>query len=227
MTRIIQGINAFRDKIFDAKRQLFEQLRDGQRPLALFITCADSRINPNLLTQTEPGELFVQRNAGNIVPPFGSPANGEAAGIEYAIQALGIRDIILCGHSQCGAMKGVMKPEALGDMKAVSDWLAFARPCVERARERLPAGSDAELFQAVIEQNVLVQMEHLKSYPAVQQAAARGGLRLHAWIYQFEHGDVLAYDAAQDRFVSLPETTRHKLLVPLTPGETTLDGKQA
>jgi carbonic anhydrase len=223
MTRIIQGVNNFRDNVFGPKQSLFEQLRDGQRPLALFITCADSRIDPNLLTQTEPGELFVQRNAGNLIPPFGSPANGEAAGIEYAVQHLAVRDIIVCGHSQCGAMQGVMNLAALGTMKSVADWLQFASPCVERARARLPNATATELFQAVIEQNILVQIEHLKTYPLVHEEAAAHRLRLHAWIYQFEHGEVLAYDANEDRFVSLPATTRHKLLVPMDPAEMTPD----
>lgn len=216
MTRIIQGVNVFRETVFGQKQSLFEQLQGGQKPLALFITCADSRIDPNLLTQTQPGELFVQRNAGNLIPPFGSPPNGEAAGIEYAVQHLAVRDIIVCGHSQCGAMHGVMNLNALGSMKQVADWLQFASPCVERARTKLPGTEGANLFQAVIEQNVLVQIEHLKSYPMVQDAAAAGRLRLHAWVYQFERGEVLAYHADQDRFVSLPEESRHKLLVPIS-----------
>ncbi len=227
MTRIIQGVNDFRDNVFEQKQGLFERLRDGQRPLALFITCADSRIDPNLLTQTEPGELFVQRNAGNLIPPHGAPPNGEAAGIEYAVHHLKVRDIIICGHSQCGAMQGVINPAALGSMESVADWLRFAAPCVERARARAAAATAAELFQTVIEQNVLVQVEHLKSYPVVQQAAAQHGLRLHAWVYQFERGEVMAYDAGHDRFVPLPESTRHKLLVPMSDVEMTpqLGGK--
>lgn len=214
MTRIIQGVNEFRENVFTAKQTLFEQLADGQHPLALFITCSDSRIDPNLLTQTQPGELFVQRNAGNLIPPSSAPANGEAAGIEYAVKQLGVRDIIVCGHSQCGAMKGVLMPDAVRELPSVAAWLQYASPCVERARARTQGAAPRELYEAVIEQNVLVQMEHLKSYPAVQEAAESGRLRLHAWIYEFERGEVLAYDAGQDRFVSLPEATRHKLLVP-------------
>ncbi len=213
MTRIIQGVNAFRDKVFTEKQGLFEQLSKGQRPLAMFITCADSRIDPNLLTQTEPGELFVQRNAGNLIPPVGSPANGEAAGIEYAVCHLKVRDIIVCGHSQCGAMQGVIQPDALGNMKSVADWLHYADPCYERAKLRFPQAVGSELVQAVIEQNVLLQIDHLKSYQQVQDAIATGNLRVHAWVYRFEYGEVLAYDASQDRFVALPEDTRQKLLM--------------
>jgi carbonic anhydrase len=219
MTRIIQGVFNFQRRVFGAKRDLFEQLHGGQRPLALFITCSDSRINPNLLTQTEPGELFVLRNAGNLVPPDATLPSGEAGTIEYAVHHLRIRDIILCGHSQCGAMQGLIQPQATIDMPAVTRWLGLAGPVVERARQRAPQATGADLLQAVIETNVLVQMEHLQTYPAVREAAAEGRLRLHAWVYAFEQGEVLAYDAQTNRFVSLSESARHKLLVPISAAE--------
>jgi carbonic anhydrase len=215
MTRIIQGVFNFQQRVFGSKRNLFEQLHDGQRPLALFITCSDSRVNPNLLTQTEPGELFVLRNAGNLVPPDGSPPSGERATIEYAVQHLHVRDIILCGHSQCGAMQGLMSPEAVAAMPAVADWLLFASPSVERARTRVPSKSGDSLLQTVIEQNVLLQIEHLQTFPVVQEAAAAGRLRLHAWVYVFETGEVIAYDPSRQRFVPLSESPRQKLLVPM------------
>jgi carbonic anhydrase len=219
MTRIIQGVFKFQRRVFSSKQRLFEQLHGGQRPLALFITCSDSRINPNLLTQTEPGELFVLRNAGNIVPPAGSPPSGEAATIEYAVHQLQIRDVILCGHSQCGAMQGLIQPQATADMPAVTDWLALAGPVVEQARSRLGQASTAQMLGAVIEQNVLMQMQHLQSYPFVRDAAAAGRLRLHAWVYAFERGEVTVYDQQIDRFVPLAESARYKLLVPVSAGE--------
>src|SRR5580698_7115556 len=119
MTRLISGVGQFRKQIFDEKKQLFEELQAGQHPLALFITCADSRIDPNLLTQTAPGELFVLRNAGNMVAPFGTPGSGEGATIEYAVSHLRVRDIILCGHSRCGAMQGLLAPAAVSEMREV------------------------------------------------------------------------------------------------------------
>src|SRR5215470_17477677 len=136
MTRIIQGVLDFQRRVFGGKRSLFQQLGKGQKPLALFITCSDSRISPNLLTQTEPGELFILRNAGNLVPPHGAPANGEAATIEYAVAHLHVRDVILCGHSKCGAMAGLLQPQAVASMPAVAGWLEHARavlPEVESA----------------------------------------------------------------------------------------------
>jgi len=219
MTRIIKGVFDFQERVFGSKRTLFRQLGAGQRPLALFITCSDSRINPNLLTQTEPGELFVLRNAGNLVPPQGSPPSGEAATIEYAVHHLHVRDVILCGHSKCGAMQGLLAPQAVSDMPAVADWLKVAGPCVERAKARVPDGASPALLQAVIEQNVLLQVEHLQSLPSVQQSAAAGRLRLHAWVYDFENGGVTAYDPRSERFVPLAESPRRKLLVPMTAAE--------
>jgi carbonic anhydrase len=219
MTRIIQGVFDFQQRVFGSKRTLFARLGSGQRPLALFVTCSDSRINPNLLTQTEPGELFVLRNAGNLVPPHEASPNGEAATVEYAVQHLHVRDIILCGHSQCGAMQGLLAPEAVGEMPAVAAWLKFGQESVERARSRHPSVSGAALLQATIEQNVLVQIEHLQTFPAVQQAAAAGRLRLHAWVYGFERGEVSAYDAKSGQFVPLGTSPLQKLLVPVAVPE--------
>ncbi len=215
MTRIIQGVFDFQQRVFGSKRTLFERLHGGQRPLALFITCADSRVNPNLLTQTEPGELFVLRNAGNLVPPDGSPISGEQATVEYAVKQLHVRDIILCGHSQCGAMQGLLTPNAAAHLPAVGEWLRFGSPSVERARAHVPSRPGDSLLQTVIEQNALLQVEHLQTFPVVQEAAAEGRLRLHAWVYLFETGEVIAYDPSSERFVPLSESPRQKLLVPM------------
>ena len=118
MQKLVQGIHHFQRNIFSSQRELFERLAVGQNPDALFITCSDSRINPNLITQTEPGELFIVRNAGNIVPPYGASEGGEAAAIEFAVVGLGVKDIIICGHSQCGAMKGLLDPKSLDGLPA-------------------------------------------------------------------------------------------------------------
>jgi carbonic anhydrase len=216
MTRLISGVGQFRKQIFDEKKQLFEELQAGQHPLALFITCADSRIDPNLLTQTAPGELFVLRNAGNMVAPFGTPGSGEGATIEYAVSHLRVRDIILCGHSRCGAMQGLLAPAAVSEMREVAEWLRVAEAAVERAKKLVPDASPADLLEKVIEQNVLLQVEHLQTYPAVKEAALAGRLRLHGWVYQFETGQVMAYNASTERFVSLADSPNEKLLMPVT-----------
>src|SRR5688500_15887824 len=126
MQKLIEGFHHFQSSVFRSQRELFERLAAGQQPDALFITCSDSRINPNLITQTDPGDLFILRNAGNIVPPHGLPSNGEEATIEFAVVGLGIKDLIVCGHSHCGAMKGLLQPENLSEMPALVRWLSHA-----------------------------------------------------------------------------------------------------
>ena len=119
MQKLVNGIHEFQEKYFTSHKSLFERLAQGQQPLALFITCSDSRIDPNLLTQTQPGELFIMRNAGNIVPPYGAVLGGEAATIEYALSVLKVNDIIVCGHSHCGAMNGLLHPDQVSELPAV------------------------------------------------------------------------------------------------------------
>ena len=217
-SRIIQGIQLFQERVFGTKESLFQKLGEGQAPLALFITCSDSRINPNLLTQTEPGELFILRTAGNLVPPHGSPPSSEEATLEYALKHLHIRDVILCGHSRCGAVQALLAPDSLRDLPGVAQWLTHARdvlPAVERLGASL---SPAEKILLAIERNVLVQLEHVKSYPFVTEALTAGRLRLHAWVYHFESGQVTAHDPGKERFVPLAEAPRQKWLVPVPGG---------
>jgi carbonic anhydrase len=211
MTRIIQGVLDFHDRVFDEKRELFEGLQAGQRPLALFVTCADARINPNLLTQTEPGELFVLRNAGNLIPPAGPASGGEGATIEYAVRHLRVRDIIVCGHSYCGAMQALITPGALDELPHVAAWLEHASPCLPRVQAVAGRLTPAERIKAVTEQNVLVQLDHLRTYRAVADALQEGRLRLHGWVYHFENGEVQAYDAAADSFAPLSAAKRKSI----------------
>src|ERR1700687_3310142 len=126
MQKLIQGLHRFQEADFLPLQGLFEQLSNGQNPETLFITCSDSRIDPNLLTRSKPGDLFILRNAGNIVPAHGASSGGEAATIEFAVAALGVKDIIICGHSHCGAMKGLLHPEQVASLPAVSSWLSHA-----------------------------------------------------------------------------------------------------
>jgi carbonic anhydrase len=216
-TRIIQGIQHFQERVFGEKKSLFRRLGEGQSPLALFITCSDSRINPNLLTQTEPGELFILRNAGNLVPPHDVPS-GEGATLEYALKHLHIRDVIVCGHSKCGAMQGLLAPDSLHDLPAVAGWLTHACaivPAVEQLGTTLPP---AEKLNLAIERNVLLQLEHVKMYPFVADALSAGRLRLHGWVYFLESGHVTAHDPGASRFVPLAQVPRQKWLVPVPEG---------
>jgi carbonic anhydrase len=206
MQKLIEGLHQFQESIFAPRREFFERLVHGQRPEALFITCSDSRVNPNLITQTEPGELFILRNAGNIIPPYGAANGGEGATIEYAVSALEVQDIIVCGHSGCGAMGGLLKPESLESMPLVSAWLSHAESTRRIIKENYDHLAGDALLTATVEENVLVQIENLRTYPAIAARLGRGKLRLHAWVYKMETGTVFAYDPAQGQYVSLLDT---------------------
>jgi carbonic anhydrase len=207
-TRILHGIQHFQQYVFGPRKSLFRRLGQGQSPLALFITCSDSRINPNMLTQTDPGELFILRNAGNLVPAHGS-VSGSAATIEYALKALHLRDVIVCGHSKCGAMQALLAPESLRDLPAVSNWLTHAReilPVVEGAGASL---TPAEKLSFTIERNVLLQIDHIRTYPFVAEMLATAQLRIHGWVYHIETGQVTVHVPGKERFVPLDEAMLH------------------
>ncbi len=202
MQKLVEGLHQFQREVFAAQQKLFERLVQGQRPLALFITCSDSRIDPNLLTQTKPGELFILRNAGNIVPPYGALFGGEAATIEYAVCVLKVRDIVICGHTHCGAMQGLLQPESVQSLPAVRAWLEHAEATRRIVQENYPHISEpGPRLTVTVEENVLVQLENLRTHPSVLAAVARRELNLHGWVYKFETGQVFAYDPSQGQFV--------------------------
>jgi carbonic anhydrase len=203
MEKLIEGIHQFRQESFRELHSLFEQLAHEQNPETLFITCSDSRIDPNLLTQSKPGDLFILRNAGNIVPPHGAANGGEAATIEFAVAALGVKDIIICGHSHCGAMKGLLKPETVASLPAVAAWLSHAESTRRIIQNNYSHLKGDTLLTATIEENVLVQLENLRTLPSVASRLARGDLYLHGWVYEFETGDVFAYDPKAGQFLPL------------------------
>jgi carbonic anhydrase len=206
MQKLIEGIHQFQANIFRPRREWFEQLAESQRPLAVFVTCSDSRVNPNLITQTDPGELFIVRNAGSIVPPHHPAAGGEEATIEFAVAELRIRDVIVCGHTRCGAMKGLLAPaEDLHDMPALRHWLSHADATRRIMREKYRHLSDLSLLTATAQENVLVQLENLRTHPAVAAALAKGELKLHGWMYKIETGEVFAFDPVRGQFVPLAD----------------------
>jgi carbonic anhydrase len=206
MRRLLHGIRAFQDEVFPQRRQHFEELAAGQSPSTLFITCSDSRIVPHLLTQTEPGELFVLRNAGNLVPPYSTAQSGEAATIEYAVQVLKVQDIVVCGHSHCGAITGVLRPELLKGLPAVEKWLAHAERIRHEIFEHgLHVAPDDDALTAAIKANILVQLDHLRTYAPIAEAEGDGSLSLHGCFYRFETGEVTAFDAAANKFVPMQE----------------------
>jgi len=203
--KLIQGIHEFQEDDFRPLQGLFESLARGQSPETLFITCSDSRIDPNLLTKSQPGELFILRNAGNIVPPHSGLAGGEAATIEFAVAGLGVKDIIICGHSHCGAVKGLLDPSQVEGLPAVAQWLSHAEATKRIIEDNYSDLSPADRITAAIEENVLVQLENLRTLPCVKSRLVKGDLRLHGWVYKIETGDVFAYDRIDGQFVPLEQ----------------------
>jgi len=203
--RILKGLNEFQNNYFTTHEEMFQKLSEGQTPEILFITCSDSRIDPNLLTQTQPGELFIIRNLGNIIPTHGTFNNGEGAAIEYAVSALNIKHIVVCGHSHCGSMKALLKLKSLADeMPLVYDWLRHHAESTRRLLQENYQGYDPEkLLKIAIEENVLTQIESLETYPVIRSKSHAGKLSLHAWVYEIETGKISAYDAQQSKFVIL------------------------
>ena len=202
MKNLIQGLHEFKTEFFSAYQERFEELTHGQNPKVLFITCSDSRIVPSLIMQTEPGDLFVIRNAGNIIPPFGAANGGEGAAVEYAIHALGINHIIVCGHSHCGAMKGLLQLGSLeAEMPLVYDWLKHAEATRRLVEENYKGYSKAEMLEITIAENVLTQIENLKTYPVVRSRMYQGKLQIYGWVYLLETGEVLAYDPITHTYI--------------------------
>jgi carbonic anhydrase len=205
MSKIKSGIVRFKSEVHAQKRDLFEKLSQGQHPEALFITCSDSRIDPNLLVQTEPGELFIIRNAGNIVPPHNNQTGGVTASIEYAVAVLNVKHIIICGHSGCGAMEGVMNPESVVGLPHVSQWLSFSAAAKQIVLERYPDETEAFLLDRLVEENVLMQRQHIATHPQVAARMATARIEVHAWCYDIGSGEVRAYDEYKKTFVPVEE----------------------
>lgn len=199
MPQFAAGVIRFQNEVFPQKKALFEKLSKGQAPEALFITCSDSRIETGMITQTEPGELFVCRNAGNIVPPHATHTGGMTASIEFAVVALNVPHIVICGHTDCGAMKGAMNPESTDNLPHVKNWLDYSKAAVAIVDE-LALDSNEERMQLLLEQNVILQLQHLTSHPSVSARLAKGDLELHGWVYDIKTGGVQVYDEAKDSF---------------------------
>jgi carbonic anhydrase len=201
MKKLLKGLREFKRSYYCSHQDLFEQLSEGQKPRVLFITCSDSRISPSLLTQTDLGELFVIRNAGNIIPPYGATNGGEGAAVEYAIHALGIEEVIVCGHSHCGAMKGLLKlPKLEDEMPLVYEWLKHSEATRRLLKENYSHLEGEDLIEMAVAENVLSQLDNLRTYPVVRSKMHQGKINLYGWIYQIETGEVLAYDPDADEF---------------------------
>ena len=208
MHPLIEGVHRFRNDAFGNYRSLFQRLsREGQNPHTLFITCSDSRVLAELITQSKPGDLFVVKNIGNIVPPsavIGS-TNSTAAAIEFAVEVLKVSDIVICGHSQCGAMTALL--DGIPDEKRMphlKEWLTLAEPVREMMRTQYGHVKDPEHRKDLAAgENVLFALENLHSYYCVQDRLMDGSLRLHAWFFEIATAELLAYNPETRQFLPL------------------------
>lgn len=203
MEKLVKGFLKFRNEIFEKKKELFTRLSSKQSPRALFITCSDSRVDPTLLTQTEPGELFILRNAGNMVPPYGSMLGSSTATIEYAVSVLRVPHIIVCGHTDCGVMKALLHPEEVKDLPAVRAWVGQAETTRRIMRDHHVTCEHDERLIITTQENVRSQINNLRTHPSVALQLRKGKVELHGWVYSISTGDVWVYDFELDRFVML------------------------
>lgn len=198
--KILRGLARFEKYIYPKHRELFHKLALGQRPQALFITCADSRIDPCMLTQSKPGELFICRVIGNIVPRYPQNIGGVSATIEYAVGVLGVAEVIVCGHTDCGVMKGVLNPKAVEPLTSVTAWLRHARAARRAAAKSKVQSTSPEFLLTLTERNVVEQLKNLRAHPTVAVRLKHRNLELHGWVYDIGTGVVTAYDSKRDGF---------------------------
>ncbi|MHA6126560.1 carbonic anhydrase [Pseudomonas fluorescens group sp. PF-1] len=202
MKALIEGFLKFQKEAFPQRTDLFKHLATTQHPGTLFITCSDSRVVPELLTQQEPGELFVIRNAGNIVPSYSPHPGGVSATVEYAVAVLGVTDIVICGHSDCGAMTAVAKCTCMDHLPAVAGWLQHSESA-KVINESRPHADEAAKVSSMVRENVIAQLANIQTHPSVRLAQEKGRLNLHGWVYDIGAGSIDALDADNKTFKSL------------------------
>ena len=204
MQKLVAGIHKFRSNYFAENRTLFEQLaKNGQKPETLFITCSDSRVVPNLITSAAPGELFIVRNVGNIVPAISrGTIGGVAAAIEYAVEVLNVENIVICGHTQCGAIDAILDPSRVSHLSFVSRWLRESEAVPHLLGDKYAHLSGESRLVAASEENVLAQLENLRSYPFVSSRLEAGTLKVAGWVFKIATAQVFAYDPVVEQFVA-------------------------
>lgn len=204
MQKLVAGIHHFRSHYFAENQSLFEHLASqGQAPETLFITCSDSRVVPNLITNAAPGELFIVRNVGNIVPALArGMIGGVAAAIEYAVEVLNVKNIVVCGHTQCGAIDAILNPSRVRHLRFVSRWLQESEAIPNLLHEKYAHLIGEGRLVAAAEENVLVQLENLRSYPFVSERLDAGKLKLAGWVFKIATAQVFAYDPVLEQFVA-------------------------
>lgn len=192
LEQLKKGIRRFQTEVYPEQAAVYQRaVTAPQEPHTLFVACADSRIDPELITQSKPGELFVLRNIGNLIPAYGEMMGGVSAVVEYAVSLLKVKHIVVCGHADCGAMKGLLNPESVTSMPAVKNWLKNAATAMSVAEALGDKHESAAIsMRRVTEQNVLLQIQHLRTHPSVAAAMAREELAVSGWVYEIGTGEV-------------------------------------
>jgi carbonic anhydrase len=215
MNEVIGRIFKFEKHVFARHADLYSRLAtNGQSPKALMISCADSRIVPELILQAEPGDLFVTRNAGNIVPPFAQANGGVSSAVEYAVMALGVTDIIVCGHSGCGAMEALTRPGSLDEMPNVAAWLRHSHAAQSVVRNCYPNLDNAERLRVLTLENIVAQLNHLRTHPSVAAGIAHGRIALHGWFVDIHSGSILALDGQTGQFAQVRDDSALPIALP-------------
>jgi carbonic anhydrase len=221
MQQLLAGYATFRSKVFAQHSRQFGELAHYQEPQALFITCSDSRVMPEMITQSGPGEMLCCRNVGNLVPPPEETSSGVAATVEYAVRVLRVPDIILCGHSDCGAMRALLDEGQLHDLPFLRSWLGYAGPMSRAFRGVMQdprVWPVEERLRVLTELNVIAQLQSLRAHPSVAKSLRRGSLHIHGWIYEIASGEIRSLDPVTGSFRSL-------LLDPAAATETAYEGQ--
>lgn len=220
MKKLVKGILDFRTNIRPGYRETFASLALGQSPDTLFIACSDSRVAPNVFASTDPGDMFVIRNVGNIIPPCGG-ADGksaadesEAAAIEFAVLNLNVSDVVICGHSDCGAMHALLKGRHNVTTPNLQAWLRHGENALSSFRRHEAIPSALPAHNRLSQLNVLQQVENLRSYPMVQERIAAGKLRIHAWWFDLGNAAVQCFDSDAGQFVEIDDARAERIMDP-------------
>lgn len=203
MLKLLEGVRKFYREAYPRHRGLFARLARNQNPAAVFVTCSDSRVVPNLFTQADPGDLFLIRNAGNIVPPAGTVEGGTVASIEYAVAALGVEHVVICGHSDCGAMKGILHPEQLKHMPTVERWLNLAHGAREAVMREFSDLDDDTIAELLVDYNVITQVRNLLTHSFIRERVEAGKLEVYGWAYDIRTGMLRGMDESGRHMIPL------------------------
>lgn len=217
MKKLLHGIVDFRNNVRPGYKETFVRLALGQAPDALFVACSDSRVAPNLFASTEPGDLFVVRNVGNIIPPCGADGLSvgdvsEAAAIEFSTLTLKVKDIIVCGHSECGAIRALLKEQGSNPAVHLRAWLHHAQSALQEFQSGVRMNATLSLPNHLSQLNVLHQLENLRTYPVIRDQIRSGKLKLHGWWFDIANAEVLAHEASEGRFVVIDEKEAERIL---------------